>query len=189
MTETNDTPNLEESSNGDLPSHEEIHEKPFINNEPAPLVQSPLYPKSEEAYYNINNDDKNQDNNETPILGQIRTRVKHQKKIIFLIICIFIIIIVDIIFQIIFGFNPCILIDSFAIFIMAIIYLIFIYKGISLNNLKLAYATLTVIALGFGCRLVGSSLFEIEVMKIINYTILAIRSLVIFYCFYFMVKS
>ena len=189
MTETNNTPNLQESICDNLPSHEEIHEKPSFNDEPAPSVQNPLYQTSENAYYNINNDDKNHDNDETPILEPIRIEIYYEKKIIFLSIIIFIVIIVDIIFQIIFGFNPWILIDSIAIFIMATIYLIFIFKGISLNNLKLVSASIIVLTVGFGFRLAGSAIFETEVMKIVNYIILAIRSIVIFFCIFFMVKS
>ena len=189
MTETNNTPNLQEPISDNLPSHEEIHEKPSFNDEPAPSVQNPLYPTSEDAYYNINNNDKNQDNDETPILEPIRIEIYHEKKLIFLSIIIFVVIIVDIIFQIIFGFNPWILIDSVAIFIMTTIYLIFIHKGISLNNLKLVSTTLIVLTVGFGFRLAGSAIFETEVMKIINYVILAIRSIAIFFCIFYSVKS
>ena len=72
---------------------------------------------------------------------------------------------------------------------MTTIYLIFIHKGISLNNLKLVSTTLIVLTVGFGFRLAGSAIFETEVMKIVNYVILGIRSIAIFFCIFYSVKS
>ena len=165
---------INESDN--IPSQEEITEKPYYNNDlNNPKNQNLVNnPNNIQPQYKFNDIQYNYE--EQAVLPNYEPPPKSKKKPIILSIILFVVFIIDIIVQIIIGFNLFIIIDDVLILIMGIIYLLLTLKGKLAKNNCLAALTIFIMFVGFSLRILGMIHIESVIIAIIDLILLCARA-------------
>ena len=197
----NDNNRQSENLINDLPSQEEIGDKPYYDDESAPTVQFPINNNQdqiekpngdiqiqyEEPPFTATDNDQYQNNYiDEDYSPSCR---KNCCKNIRLIICSIIIIMVfvfDLVFQILSKINPFIFIDDIAIFIIAIFVIYYSCKHESVFNRKISHVILAVTIIGLGLWVLGFTQYKEKNdsgFATILYFIIPVR-LVALFCIY-----
>ena len=198
MTDNDYNPQIDNPIN-DLPSQEEIGEKPYYDNDSAPTA---LYPANVTPTQVEKSNDDNQIQYNDPQLSTNDDNLFEHKnkdykyspnckrqccKNIRLIICSIFIILVfltDLFFHILIEFSPILLIDDIALIVTAIILLYISFKWERLLNKKLGWIILIIAILGLGLRYLGLSQYKnkrFESLFPVHFALLIVRMLAILY--------
>ena len=198
MADNNYNPQLDSPIN-DLPSQEEIGEKPYYDNDSAPTALNPV--DNTQTQLEKPNDDIQIQNKDPQFSTTDDDMFQHENKDIKyspnckrqccknirLIICsIFLIIIflTDLVFHILIEFNPILLIDDIALFITAFILLYISFRLEHVLNKKLGWIILIIAILGLGLRYLGFSQYKnkrFETLFPVHFALLIVRMLAILY--------
>ena len=142
----------------------------------------PYYPPRVNYNNNINYNNGIQYNYVKQTVPPNNKQFKYPKLLICIAIILIIVFITDIIIQFTLSFNPFILADDVAIFIMAIIYLFYAGKNNSMNRNAIGAATIIVWFVGFGLRGFGMSKLGEGRSITINFVLTAVRTITLFIC-------
>ena len=180
MDDNNYIPLKEKNINEGLPSHEEITEQQFNDTDSAPAIQIQNHSdnKPTQQRYELKIKKKSQSRCRCRSYGP----TPNPKRLVLLSIGLIAISIIDIIFEIIYEFHPALIADSAACIIMAIIYISFTIKGISVNHPGLGTPTVLIWFAGFGLRLFAMTQLTITTLVIIELFVAVIRTFCIFFC-------
>lgn len=210
MTDNNEAPEYSKPIN-DVPSKEDIDEKPFYDTGSAPIVQNLYNPPQN---YNpdpngmqpVNQASAVPAPNYAPPINYGNTRYNpnydtgvqyyvpqspvprrsgwlHNPKIlIFNAIILILVFIADLIVEITFNFfSPFILADCVASVIIAIILIVLVCNGKPVRNCGLGTAVAFVWFVGFGLRGFGMTQFKKSTMVMIDFFLLVPRTLALFF--------
>ena len=197
MADNNYNPQLDSPIN-DLPSQEEIGEKPYYDNDSAPTALNPV--DNTQTQLEKPNDDIQIQNKDPQFSTTDDDMFQHENKDIKyspnckrqccknirLIICsifLFIIFLTDLVFHILIEFNPILLIDDIALLVIAIILNYISFKWECVYNKKLGLIILIYAVLGLGLRYFGLSQYKNKMFDTLfpmHFAFLIVRMLAIF---------
>ena len=180
MDDNNYIPLKEKNINEDLPGHDEITEQQFNDTDSAPAIQ----------IQNHSDNKPSQHKYELKIKKKSKYRCRcrsygptpNPKRLVLLSIGLIVICIIDIIFEIIYEYHPALIADTTACIIMAVIYISFTIKGISVNHPGIGTPSILLWFVGFGLRLFAMTQLKITTLVIIEIFVAIIRTLCFFIC-------